>query len=80
MYNGRLVHAEAPHFAARIREQATEPEQQIAVAFQLALGRQPTAAETDKMRQFMESVDESADALTALCRILYNSNEFIYVD
>ena len=80
MYNGRLVHAEAPHFAARIREQATKPEQQIAVAFQLALGRQPTAAETDKMRQFMESVDESADALTALCRILYNSNEFIYVD
>lgn len=80
MYNGRLVQAEAPHFAARIRRQAAEPQQQIAVAFQLAFGRHPTPAETEAMRQFMEGVDESTDALTALCRILYNSNEFLYVD
>ena len=80
MYNGRLVQAEAPHFAARIRAQAEGTEEQIAVAFQLAFGREPSETESRKMQQFMERIEAPGDSLTALCRILYNSNEFIYVD
>jgi len=81
MYNGEFVNEEAIHFAARVRQHAgDDPSQQIERAFLLALSRKPTAAEAEKMHEFLTTHESPAQALVGLCRILYNSNEFVYVD
>jgi hypothetical protein len=84
MYNGDFVNEEARHFAERIRKEGgSDPESRIHRAFKLALGRPPTGEELTKIRGFLESSGsekDSDDGLSGLCRILLNSNEFVYVD
>ena len=81
MYNGEFVNEEATHFASRVYQQAGEdPERQIEHAFSLALSRKPTNAETVKMLEFLRTYKPPEQALVGLCRILYNSNEFVYID
>ncbi|MBM83153.1 MAG: hypothetical protein CMJ78_21535 [Planctomycetaceae bacterium] len=81
MYNGEFVNEEAAHFATRVRKQAGEDiEKQLQVAFGLAFSRPPIADEMKRLKQFMESATSPKQALIGLCRILFNSNEFIYVD
>jgi len=46
----------------------------------LALARSPSAAELKQVRTFFDSIGSKEEALVGLCRILLNSNEFIYVD
>ena len=75
MYNGKLVHAEAPSFAERIRQHATSPVERIQWAFQTALGRSPDELETNELLPLAN--DEN---LTRLARVLFNTNEFVYVD
>ncbi|MEO1999346.1 MAG: DUF1553 domain-containing protein, partial [Planctomycetaceae bacterium] len=81
MYNGEFVNIEASHFAQRVQATA-EPDStaQISLAFQLALGRKPSAAETKAMQTFFATAENPKQALLGLCRILYNSNEFVYID
>ena len=43
-------------------------------AFQLAFGRRPTTMELNKAAQFI-----SQNGLMSFCRILFNTNEFVYV-
>jgi len=75
LLNSPFVMQQAKGFAARLeRECVDDRELQIRRAFQLAFGRQPES-------------DESADALElaaghglpALCRALFNANEFAFV-
>jgi hypothetical protein len=81
LYNGAFVNEEASHFANRVREKAgDDPRQQIARAFLLALSRKPTDVEAEKMLEFLNTHELPERALVGLCRILYNSNEFVYVD
>tara|TARA_A100001037_G_scaffold236695_1_gene215761 strand:+ start:440 stop:3310 length:2871 start_codon:yes stop_codon:yes gene_type:complete len=75
MYNGKLVHAEAPSFAERIRQHATSPVERIQWAFQTALGRSPDELETNELLPLAN--DEN---LPRLARVLFNTNEFVYVD
>ena len=46
---------------------------QIARAFEVVLSRPPKPAEIEKLRLF-------PGALRDLCRVLLNSNEFVYID
>ncbi len=81
MYNGAFVNDEVKHFAARVRSKAgDDPRKQIDRAFQLALSRKPTEAEFKRMTKFMSSTEPLDQALVGLCRILLNSNEFVYID
>ena len=84
MYNGDFVNEEAKHFAERIRKEGgSDSASRIHRAFKLALSRPPTSEELTKMRGFLDasgSDNDSGDGLTGLCRILLNSNEFVYVD
>lgn len=81
LYNGEFVNEEATHFAARVKTVAGDDvPQQITTAFLLALGRPPTDAESTHMQTLFETYDSPDDALVGLCRILYNTNEFTYVD
>ena len=80
MYNGRLVNEEAHYFADRVLENVgadADATAQIELAFQIALGRLPTDDEIHTMRVPM---DGSPSGLESVCRILLNSNEFVFID
>lgn len=82
MYNGDFVSQEAKFFAARVRKSAGEdPAAQVEYAFQLALGRSAGAAEGAEMVELLRlSEGPGKDSLVALCRVLFNTSEFIYID
>ncbi len=81
MYNGHLVNEEAPHLAKRIREKAgKDVAAQIDWAFQFAFARHADAPELAKLQTFMKSAPAEGDPLVRLCRVLLNSNEFVYLD
>jgi hypothetical protein len=46
----------------------------IAAAFQWCFGREPAAEEWDEVREFVAD-----QGLTALCRVLLNSNELLFI-
>ena len=81
MYNGNLVATELPFFVQRVVDHAgTDITRQIQYAFQIAFSRQPTDEELSRLKEFYAASPTPSEALTSLCRILYNSNEFLYVD
>jgi len=74
LMNGNLVQEESQHLAALLAKEAGEARTaQIRAAFQRILHRQPTPEETDRFAGFPGSLD-------ALCRVLLNSNEFLFVE
>jgi cytochrome c553 len=74
MMNGYLVHEETDRLAERlVAEAGDEPEAQIALAFETILGRAPDPEELIRSKRFEGS-------LAGLCRVLFNSNEFLYVE
>jgi hypothetical protein len=81
LYDGDFVNTEAGYFAERVRQESGPgPSQQIGRAFGLALGRAPTGAEAQQAETFFRSAGSPAEALLGLCRVLLNSNEFLYID
>jgi hypothetical protein len=80
LLNGRLVNEEARFFAERVRSEAggDSPEALARRAFELALGRPPSPNELSHAKDFLAS--EPHEGLVGLCRILYNTNELVYVD
>ena len=81
MYNSDFVNEEAEHFAARVRDLAGDgARQQIRCAFEIALGRPPTASETSYLEKLMKLAPSPDDALVGVCRVLYNTTEFLYID
>ena len=80
MYNGRLVNTELPYLADHVRKEAEEDaSDQIRRTFQVVLSRSPNEEEIQKSLEFL-AVAEGDDPLVGLCRVLLNSNEFLYVD
>ena len=65
---------QAKHFADRLIHEAGENvDQQIQLAWQLALSRKPTTQEKAKAKIFLKE-----ETLTHLCRVIFNLNEFAY--
>ncbi|MGH9630588.1 MAG: DUF1553 domain-containing protein, partial [Bryobacteraceae bacterium] len=80
LLNAELPNSEARHFAARVMEEAgTDPDKQIARAFWLALGRDPSRNEKLKCRELLNEY-EPKDALAHLGLVLFNLNEFLYLE
>jgi hypothetical protein len=75
LLNSAEVHEAAKALAARVEREAKTPEGRVRLAYRLALGREPTAAELVIAREFLA---ESPRA--ELCRALLNLNEFVYLD
>jgi hypothetical protein len=74
MMNGGLVNEEADYLAKRIMREAGESRNaQIERAFELVLSREASSQELAKFAA-------SGKPLESLCRVLLNSNEFIYVE
>ncbi|HJZ56989.1 MAG TPA: DUF1549 and DUF1553 domain-containing protein [Gemmataceae bacterium] len=68
-----LVHSKA--FAAWLEKQTTDREKQVVMACERVWGRPPTAEER---KAFVAFADKHG--LANLCRVLFNSNEFLFVD
>jgi hypothetical protein len=75
LLNDPFLLKQAEIFAQRLRGLGGKPADQVAAGFLLAFGRKPTAAETDLMVALVEK-----QGLPAFCRVLFNANEFIFVD
>jgi hypothetical protein len=95
LFNSEFINQQAGYFAARLeREAGPDRQQQIELAYRLALCRSPTVAEKAKLARFLD--DEAAHrlkevptllasaarhhALVQLCRVVFNLNEFVYPD
>ena len=75
LLNNGFMLTQARHFAARVAAESNDPAAQVARAHQLALGRQPSADEAARLGEFALT-----HGLPALCRVLLNLNEFLFVD
>lgn len=77
LFNSRFTIEEAEAFATRIKR--TVPETATATelirrAYELALGRPPLAAELEETEPLVRE-----HGLPLLCRVLYNSSEFLFI-
>jgi hypothetical protein len=75
MMNDHLLVRLAEHFADRLQRTGLSPDEQLQLAFRLALARRPTA---DEHRVLSELTRDTGLANT--CRVIFNLNEFSFVD
>ncbi len=76
MMNSSFVLEQADRFAARLRNLGgDDPGSQVDAGWALALGRAPTDAERQTALDFLRR-----NSLPQLCLMLFNMNEFVYVD
>ncbi len=65
----------AQHFARRLEADASDVEGRVGRAFRLLTGRAPTVDENTQMGAYADR-----HGLPALCRLLFNLSEFVFVD
>jgi hypothetical protein len=76
LMNSEFTSEQANHFAARIREQAgDDPEAWVETGWRFAFGRGPTAEERQTVLDYLQR-----NSLERLCLLIFNMNEFLYVD
>lgn len=74
LFNSTFLLQQAEIFGQRLQAAADTPEGQIQQAFELCYAREPGAEELSASREFIEQ-----QGLTAFCRALLNSNEFLFI-
>jgi hypothetical protein len=74
MLNDRFMVRQSEHFAARVSQAEPNLGKQIERAYRLALGRQPTAEETARLAAYGKK-----HGMANVCRLIFNSNEFMFV-
>ncbi len=75
LFNSRFTLAQAEAFASRVKKEVGDDiAKQITRAYQLAVGRAPTA---DELRDTLPVIRQHG--IATLCRALFNSNEFLFV-
>jgi hypothetical protein len=75
MLNDRFIVHQSEHFAARVSGMAENLDDQITAVYQLALNRAPRKAEAAELAAYARK-----HGLANLCRLILNSNEFMFVD
>jgi hypothetical protein len=75
LLNNPLLTRQAEHFAARVDSTAGDLIGKIEAAYRLALGRQPTASEAAALTRYANEF-----GLANACRVIFNSNEFVFID
>jgi Protein of unknown function (DUF1553) len=89
LLNDEFVLLQSRYFAARVRQTSEGSTEQIKSAYRIALSREPTQNELSGSVQFIEkqrahharkaAADPALSALTDLCHVILNLNEFVYV-
>ena len=86
LLNGEFVQERARAFADRIaREAGSDPASRIELAHRLCLSRSATADEIDDYVAFQAELERDfgltpQEALAQTCVVLFNLNEFVYLD
>ncbi|MBI3849661.1 MAG: DUF1553 domain-containing protein [Verrucomicrobia bacterium] len=75
LLNDPFVLKQCEHFAERINSMSPDPSKQIEAAYQLALNRSPRPDESKLLIAYAKKF-----GLPNLCRVIFNSNEFLFVD
>jgi mono/diheme cytochrome c family protein len=75
MLNNRFMVRQSEHLAARLATLSPDPAGQIAALYRLALLREPTTEESAEFTAYA-----ARHGLANACRVLLNSNEFMFVD
>jgi hypothetical protein len=73
--NDTFVLRQCEHFAARLERDRAKLDEQINRAFELALARRPADTERDRL-----AAHARKHGLASACRVLFNSNEFMFID
>ncbi len=73
--NDAFVLRQCEHFAARLQRERKTVSEQIARAYELALNRPPNETERAKLTAHAEK-----HGLASACRVIFNSNEFMFLD
>ncbi|MEX2112909.1 MAG: DUF1553 domain-containing protein [Pirellulales bacterium] len=75
LLNNPFCVRQAEHFAQRLRGMHQDTAAQIAAAYRLALSREPTPRESAAVVEYAQEF-----GLPAACRVIFNSNEFLFID
>lgn len=75
LWNDAFVLRQAEHLAARLQRESPSTAERVSRAVQLALGRAPTPAEQQSFARYADQ-----HGLANFCRLLFNANEFVFVD
>lgn len=75
MLNDTFIVRQAQHFAERVDALAPEGPGRIEAAYRLALGRSPTREESEQLVAYVQK-----NGMPNLCRVIFNLNEFVFVD
>ncbi len=75
LLNDPFMVDQAGHFAGRLRRMTGDPTAQLEAAYSLALGRPPRPAERKQLVDYL-----ARHGLPNACRLIFNMNEFIFVD
>jgi hypothetical protein len=75
LWNNAFVLRQAEHLAARIERQATAADEQVDLAVRLVLSRPASETERHAFGAYV-----AQHGLANACRLLFNSNEFVFVD
>jgi hypothetical protein len=75
LMNDRFIIRQSEHFADRLARTSPALTRQIEAAYHLALGRPPTSAELKMLEPYARK-----HGLANTCRIILNSNEFVFVE
>ena len=75
MLNDRFIVRQSENFAARVSAMGKDLDGQIAAAYQLALNRAPASEEATDLATYARK-----HGLANLCRLILNSNEFMFVN
>lgn len=75
VFNDPFVVRQAEHFAKRLQDASGELAAQLTLAFQLALARTPSTHELISLSEYA-----TQHGLANACRVILNSNEFMFVD
>ncbi len=85
LLNNRFILQQAGYFAERVMEHVLDPTARINEAYRIALSRQPTESELQSNLEFLQKQEkfhqgDKLAALTDLCDVILNLNEFVYVN
>ncbi|MSR58889.1 MAG: DUF1553 domain-containing protein [Planctomycetaceae bacterium] len=75
LLNNPFMVRQADHFAQRLRGLADDPAGQVEAAYRIALSRPPRPDETAILTRYIHE-----HGLSNACRVILNSNEFVFVD
>jgi hypothetical protein len=66
---------QSEYFAERLRKISDDPERQMDAAYRLAFGRPPSADERGMLAGYARR-----HGMANACRVLFNANEFLFID